>query len=126
MPATNSNRPVILAINDEELALQVRKAVLEASGYSVLTALERDRALDLFKTHDIDLVFTDYLLRSSNGADISRELKQIKPNVPIVLLSGMTEQPDDIGEADLFLTKLSGPQELLSVISRMLNHHRAA
>lgn len=126
MPATNSNRPVILAINDEELALQVRKAVLEASGYSVLTALERDRALDLFKTHDIDLVLTDYLLRSSNGADISRELKQIKPNVPIVLLSGMTEQPDDIGEADLFLTKLSGPQELLSVISRMLNHHRAA
>lgn len=127
MPANNSSgRPLILALNDEELALQVRKAVLEASGYKVLAEVDHNKALDLFKDHDIDLVLTDYLLRGSNGADISREMKRIKPEVPIVLLSGMTEQPEDIGAADLFLTKLSGPQELLAVISRMLQQRDAA
>jgi len=122
----NSHRPVILAINDEELALEVRKAVLEARGYQVLIAVNSDRAMELFSSRHVDLVLTDYLLRGSTGADLSREMKRLKPDVPIVLLSGMTEQPDDIGGADLFLAKLSGPQELLSVISRILDGKEAA
>jgi len=116
-----SSLSLILAVDDEKSGLYFRKLILEHAGYSVLSATDIEEAMRLFRSHPIDLVITDHLLGRQTGSEMSAEMKRLKPNVPIVLLSGTTSKPDETGSADAFLSKTEGPEELLGVVSNLLH-----
>src|ERR1700682_1103175 len=80
----------ILCIDDEELGLSLRKQVLESAGYSVFTATNATQGLELFKGNHISLVITDHLLGRRTGDAFVTELRQLSPNLPIMVLSGET------------------------------------
>src|SRR5215472_7864777 len=99
--------PLILCIDDNEQGLELRKIVLETAGYSVLLATNGPQGLELFGDHPVAGVVLDYVMPGMNGGQVAAEMRRLKPDVPIILLSGMVSEmpPDALDVVDLFIAK---------------------
>ncbi len=114
----------ILCIDDNETALKVRKMVLEVAGYSVLTAGNVDLAMQLFTASAVDIVISDHLLQDKTGTELAAEMKRLKPTIPIVIMSGVVQEPEGMEHADLFIVKGEAPAVWLKKISDVLQKSR--
>jgi PAS domain S-box-containing protein len=114
----------ILCIDDEPAALRLRARILENSGYVVATASTGPEALSKFRDDQFDLVVSDHVLGRGTGTQLAQELRLIKPDIPILILSGTSEIPADIQHADAFLSKLEGPKVFLEKVVGMLEHFK--
>ncbi len=120
-------RPTILCIDDQISALKIRSLLLQRAGYEVIACPSPAEALKIFKSEEVDLVVSDHFLPGMSGAQLVAEVKRLKPHVPVVLFSGMLEEPEGGIHADLFLTKGAySPQHLLDSIARLLKAGHAA
>jgi CheY-like chemotaxis protein len=117
-------RSTILCVDDEAIPLKLRKCVLEKSGFDVIPAASGAEALRMLDEHSVDLVITDLLMPGLSGTELARQIKQRRPELPIVLFSGVNEIPDDAGCADLFLSKVEGPASMCAKIEEMLKNSR--
>jgi CheY-like chemotaxis protein len=116
------SKPFILCIDDEELGLQIRKAVLEMAGYSVLTALNGSEGLDVFSREPVDLVVLDYSMPGMHGGAVAAQMRSRRPEVPIILLSAYVNLPMDVIQiVDCSILKGDGPELLLSKIQEFLS-----
>jgi two-component system, OmpR family, response regulator CpxR len=113
-------RPVILCIDDDDLALRVRKLLLGSAGYDVLTASSGEAGLEVFKQNPVNLVVADHFLSVKTGTEIAREMKELKPGVPILIVSGADEAPSGVEFVDGFLPKAEAPNVLLDAMVRLL------
>jgi CheY-like chemotaxis protein len=113
-------KETVLCVDDEENQLAVRKLVLESEGYAVLTAASGQQALGLLEQHQVDLVLSDHLMPGLTGAELARQIKVHKPDLPVILISAVNEIPADASHADLFMSKLDGPMAMCQNISAML------
>ncbi len=120
MIPSSSTQPVILCIDDAEVALRVRKLLLSSVGYVVLTASSGEEGLKVFEQNPVDLVIADHFLSDKSGAEIAAEMKTTKPQVPILIVSASEEPPAGLEFADGFLSKLDGPDALLERVSSLL------
>jgi CheY-like chemotaxis protein len=53
----------------------------EQAGYIVLTALDGEEGLELFRSHAIDLVISDHVLPGRSGADLGHQTEADNPNI---------------------------------------------
>lgn len=121
IPRTASQMATILCIDDESAALSVRKRVLESAGYRVLASRSSEEAVRLFRTESFNLVIVDYWMPGMNGIVTARQLKKINSSVPIIILSGLSQLPDEtIGVAERWILKDEGPEYLLTAIRTLL------
>jgi CheY-like chemotaxis protein len=118
--STAAKTPLILCIDDADIALRVRKLLLVSEGYEVLTAHSAEDGLELFKQSSIDLVISDHFLSAKTGTEIAREMKGLKPEVPILIISAAAEKPPGLEFADGFLAKGEPPNILLDTIAHLL------
>jgi CheY-like chemotaxis protein len=109
-----------LCIDDDDIALRVRTLFLRNAGYDVLAASSGEAGLEMFRQNPVDLVIADHFLSAKTGTEVAREMRALKPNVPILIVSGSAEAPRGIEFADGFLSKGESPDELLSKIANML------
>jgi CheY-like chemotaxis protein len=119
------NPNVVLCVDDEPTGLMVRRAILSIAGYDVLTAADGDEALAILCTSHVDLVITDHFLPDRTGAQVAAEMKRLKPEVPIVLLTGALEPPPGSENADLVLLKGLDPPEFLAVIAELITKRQS-
>jgi CheY-like chemotaxis protein len=124
MNTSVGERPLVLCIDDAEVALRVRKLLLTSAGYSVLTAASGEEGLELFKHNHVQLVIADHFLSNKSGAEIAAEMRQIKPQVPILIVSAAAEKPAGLEFADGFLSKGEGPDALLDSVAGLLGVDR--
>jgi two-component system, OmpR family, response regulator CpxR len=118
-------KKTILCVDDNEQALSVRKFLLETRGYRVLTALDGDAALEIFREGGIDLVLSDLVMPRMDGNELVRRMKDIAPEVPAILISGTVKAFDRANRADAFLPKgACSPSELLERIRMMVARKR--
>ena len=111
----------ILCIDDEMTSLWVRSLVLQMAGYRVLSATTAEEGLAMFRAESVALVITDNLLAGTTGGAAAREMKSLKPHIPIIMLSGAPEKPEGAEIADLFLTKGEcDPEELLCHVANLV------
>jgi DNA-binding response OmpR family regulator len=111
----------ILCIDDEEPGLLVRRAMLEAAGYRVVTGLSGSQGIEIFRSEPVDCVILDYWMAGKNGLAVARELKRINRSVPIIMLSAYTYLPDEtIGLVDLWVQKGGDSQQLLDNVEKLL------
>jgi CheY-like chemotaxis protein len=116
-----SSQPTVLCLEDEELQLKFRKMLFEASGYSVLDAQSADRALEIFQSQHVDLVLMDYSLSGKNGLQVAAEMKRLRPHVPIIMLSGFSNLPNESKDVDLWLHKMDiEPEDLVNQVNRLV------
>jgi len=113
---------VLLCVDDEPLGLEVRKVVLQRQGYDVLTATSGREALKIFTDNTIKAVILDYSMPEMNGAQVAAELKRIRPDVKILLLSAYLDLPDEINKyVDARAVKATSPTAFLSVLKQLLS-----
>jgi CheY-like chemotaxis protein len=115
-------RPMILCVDEEETGLEIRKQMLEKSGYRVLTAVGAAQALEVFRENHIDLVLTENIMAARNGRrTLAAAMKILKPEVSLAIYSAdVAASPEDMRFADIFITKLAPIGELLRTIEKLL------
>lgn len=115
----------ILCIDDEPAALRLRAQILERAGHSVATATTVEEGLKTFQAEQFDLVVSDHVLGRGTGTQLAGQLRRLKSDVPILILSGTSEIPSDIEHADAFLSKLEGPKVFLEKVTELLAQFKA-
>jgi PAS domain S-box-containing protein len=97
-PQTAASAPwqgsgTILLAEDEVQVKFIAKAMLETLGFNVLDAANGKEALELYlqNTSDITMVMTDMGMPVMNGYDLFYKLKQLNPQLPIIISSGFGE-----------------------------------
>jgi CheY-like chemotaxis protein len=122
MPNPNGEHKTVLCAEDDEDQLTARRLVLESSGFLVLPARTGAEALQVFQTHVVDAVILDYWMPGMKGISVAREMKRIRPDIPVVVLSGFSSLPDEtIGIVDAWLQKRDvEPEELVAELRRLI------
>ena len=119
---TNSSVKVILCVDDEAKGLSVRKILLESQGYRVFSAENGQDALVLFTSEDLDLVILDYAMPGMNGDVVAKKMKELKSDLPIIMLSAYVDLPKEtLALVDKSLTKGEVPKVLLDAIRQLLD-----
>ena len=115
----------LLLVDDNPHGLIARRTILEELGYVVHTCCCGDDALKLFGSNKVDLVITDFRMPNMDGVELISRMKQMRSDLPIILLSGFVE-PLGLTEkstgADVVLSKSAGEVGLLvRSVRRLLN-----
>jgi two-component system, OmpR family, response regulator CpxR len=120
MVMNTPTRSFILCVDNEEVALALRRKVLEEAGYVVFTAATVSEALAFFKSHPVDLVITDHLLPGAAGKELALELRRVNPKLPVLTLSGGQIPSSIVQPPDFYLHKLEGPTEMIAKVQSIL------
>lgn len=116
----------ILLIDDQGSMLNITRQMLQNRGHNVTTASSGEAGLKIFKQNPaaIDLVLTDINISDLNGFQIAQLAKQEKPNLPVVFLTGMSdEQIKILGDATIANAIIKKPfleNEAIAVIEKAL------
>ena len=90
----SNQRREILCIDDDAQGLKVRGILLESMGYKVLTEPDAEQGLRVFREHEVDAVVMDYQMPGMSGGDAAVEMKRLRPEVPVLILSALPWLPD--------------------------------
>lgn len=83
-------RGTVLAVDDEEVVLEVVGRMLESMGYNVLKATSGEAAIHLYSSRkdEVDLVILDIIMPGVPGMEIFESMKAVNPEVKVLLSSG--------------------------------------
>lgn len=108
----------ILVIEDDRAVQKALRRLFEAEGFAVEIASSGTAGLELFRTAQPSALVLDLRLPGVSGQDVCREVKQLAPGVPVVVLSAKSDVMDKVllleMGADDYVTKPFSPRELLA------------
>lgn len=80
----------IMVVDDEEIVARMVKDILILLGYKVSAFSNPVSALNIFRIHayDFDLVMTDLTMNAMTGPVLAKEIRKIRPDIPVILLTG--------------------------------------
>lgn len=114
----------ILAIDDNPKLIKMLRLCLERQGYEVMAAYNGSEGLRKFQDNHPDLVILDIMMPDMDGWEICRSLREMSPNVPILILSVLKEKANVVRGlalgADGFVAKPFRPGELVARIQALL------
>jgi CheY-like chemotaxis protein len=111
---------VVLCIDDNEDVLECEKSFLESFGYTVLTAPSGGKGLELASLYSVDVVIVDYLMPEMNGQEVAIEMRRLRPQAPIIMLSGAVDVPEQaLKWVDAFIAKDRLASQLLPAITQL-------
>ncbi len=117
---TTSQRPILLCVDDEVRSLETLERTLDEE-FDVLTANSADLALELLRSHDVQVILCDQRMPDRTGVELLTEVRDRWPQVARLILSGYTDSEDIIkglNEAGIlqYITKPWHPESLLMII----------
>jgi CheY-like chemotaxis protein len=88
----------VLLVDDDEMLIDVGRQMLEAMGYKVLMANTGAKAVEVLKKNKdrIDMVILDMVMPDMGGGEAYNRMRQIKPNIKVLLSSGYSIQGEAI------------------------------
>src|ERR1035437_1973146 len=111
---------LVLCIDDNQDVLECEKAFLETFGYTVLTAPSGSKGLELDSAHSVDVVIVDYFMPGMSGPEVAIEMRRLRPQAPIIMLSGAVDVPEqDLKWVDAFVAKDRLASQLLPTIAQL-------
>lgn len=89
-PDVAAGSETVLVVEDDETLRKLVIALLEGAGYKVLQAADGQAAIQLIRNSEqhVDLLLTDMLMPAMSGIELSTELRKLRPNLKILLMSG--------------------------------------
>ena len=113
----------ILLVDDEESIHLLYREELEGEGYKVHCALNGKDALQKSKIVSPDLIILDINMPGINGIEVLRRIKEINPNMPVVLNSAYHEYKQDIGAwaSDDYIIKSTDLNDLKAAVRQLLS-----
>jgi CheY-like chemotaxis protein len=113
----------ILCVDDEETPRTLRKLILQKQGYQVITAASGAEALEVLTRASVSLVLSDQMMPGMTGTELTKSVKAMRPAMPVILISGVNEVPDDASYADRFISKVGGPELLFKTVADVLTEY---
>jgi PAS domain S-box-containing protein len=98
----------VLLVEDEDVVRRLVRQVLEQSGYAVLEARDGAQALELGRGRPVDLLLTDMVMPKLGGVEIAAALREARPELKVLYMSGYAEgalAPGALGPATTLLEK---------------------
>ncbi|MFB3916962.1 MAG: response regulator [Terriglobales bacterium] len=114
-----SLRGTILVVDDDTALLTCLELVLKLAGFRTITTTTGQSALEKLAQGDVDVIVLDCCLPDTDGAKLVTTIKDKWPLVRVILSSGYLQDEDTPG-VDAVLTKPFAPQDLVSMIGRLL------
>jgi PAS domain S-box-containing protein len=123
--------PTVLIVNDERDVLELLSVMLKREGYTVITASNGRRALELIDTITPSIVISDVVMSEVDGFELCRLLKKDARtmHVPVLLMSAVRRNKEDslhglTAGADDYLDVPFHRQELLVKVARLAERYR--
>lgn len=125
------NPATVLIVNDDPLALDLLKDLLEPEGYKVFAAHSAQRALEILSAVRADIIICDVVMPEVNGMELCRRLKKdpLTSATPVLLVSAIRKEEAALLEgfaagADDYLEIPFRHEELLVKVARLAERHR--
>ena len=84
---TSPDAPTVLVVDDEPSNLASIEKIFQRDGMRVLTADGAKAALELVRTHRVQVVLTDLMMPGVSGLELLRAIKQISPDAEVVMMT---------------------------------------
>jgi DNA-binding response OmpR family regulator len=114
----------ILVVEDDPSILRGLQLNLGMEGYSVRSAMDGETGLALAKSEEPDLLLVDIMLPRLDGLSLIRSLREVNPDVPILIVSAKGQEMDKVKGlelgADDYVVKPFSLKELLARIAGAL------
>jgi two-component system nitrogen regulation response regulator NtrX len=94
----------ILVLDDEENYAEMLQDLLREQNYQVDMATRAERAIDQLEQVPYDLVISDYKMPVMDGADFLKKARELYPNLPFILVSGLMNTPELVKVANMSVT----------------------
>ena len=123
------NDQQILVIDDDNVVRQSIVAYLEDSGFDVIEAASGNDGLEVILQQEPDVVITDLRMPEVDGLTILKTVREIKPHIPVIVVSGMGVVRDVIdalrlGAADYLVKPLVDMEMLIHAVDRAYENSR--
>ncbi len=118
----------ILVIEDDARILKALQRLFTSEGYEIRSSSNGKDGLELFASPGLDAVVLDLMLPGMSGRDICRSMKQANADIPVVILSAISDVADkvlllELG-ADDYVTKPFSPRELLARVQAAIRRSK--
>jgi two-component system cell cycle sensor histidine kinase/response regulator CckA len=130
-PRDVTGQDTILLVEDEEAVRSFAARALRMRGYNVLEASGGEEALEIVQAGNVDihLVITDVVMPNMDGPTMVRHVKELKPDLPVIFMSGYAEEAfrrnDQSSEDIHFLPKPFGLKQLAAKVKDVLSSQPA-
>ena len=117
----------ILVIDDDTIVRESIVAYLEDSGFNILQAENGEQGLDLFRVAQPDLILCDLRMPRMDGLGVLRNVREISPEVPFIVVSGAGVMADVVealrlGASDYIIKPIVDLEVLEYAINRALEN----
>ncbi len=127
-----SGSECVLLVDDETEIVKMGAHMLASLGFRPVVANDGIEALRLFELNpeQFDIVITDQVMPGMTGAELTRKLKSVRPELPVILCTGFSEAltPEQAKETGVseFMMKPIGMRQLAEAIKRALGDREPA
>ena len=112
----------VLVVDDEPKVLRFIEIGLKLKGFNVFTTTSGKEALELVSSEEPDVMLLDIVMPDLNGYEVLKQLRTFS-NIPVIVISASPAIQNDIVKhgADYFIMKPFDPNDLASVIKKLLD-----
>jgi DNA-binding response OmpR family regulator len=112
----------ILLVDDEEGIQLLYREEFEEDGYEVISAYNGEEALEKFSQDSPDLIILDINMPGMSGIEVLRRVKEINPDLPVILCSAYQEFKQDFATwaSEDYIVKSANMDELKEAVRRHL------
>jgi len=122
----------ILVVDDEVEQIDFASTILEASGYTLITAMDGKEGMKKAKSEKPDLILMDIMMPEQGGIGMYQNLKHDvdTKNIPVVIVTGiarggrfddlLVRQDQDIPGPDGYIEKPMNPEAVLKMVRDLL------
>src|SRR5579872_3910062 len=126
--AMRRDRGCIVVVDDEEALRRVIVHKLRADGHEAYEVETAGAALSLIERYRVDVVLTDIMMPDMDGITLLRRVREIDPDLPVLLMTGAPELATAVEAVRLgareYLTKPFDFARLAAAAARAIEGHR--
>jgi CheY-like chemotaxis protein len=118
-----SKRPTVLCVDDQAPNLQIRTLLLQQFGCDTVATDDHASSMQALAENEVDVMVIDYhLADGETGEEIAREVRGLRPDLPLIMLTGDANLPESAsGSVDAVLIKgMSNGTALLDLIEKLV------
>jgi CheY-like chemotaxis protein len=114
--------PMVLCLEDDEDLLRLLQQALRRNKYTALLAANGREGLRLAATGQLHAAILDYELPDMTGGEVARQVRQMCPDIPILMFSAACNIPlSDLGNIDALVVKSEGIRALVCILQKLMD-----